>query len=159
MAASPKRRLVTGNPLSGSPSPWVKGQRLASTHSSTARLQTPSSRTGTWQVGKVEADISAECGFQVADKVNSFRLSPLLLIALHSPNALVETGLRMCPPEKSQDNAPFRLRAVRSLQSGLSASKGEIRAFSVYFQRKMSRLSLQSRLHGGARSRERTSLC
>jgi hypothetical protein len=33
----------------------------------------------------------------------SFRL----VIALHSPTALLETGLRICCPEKSGDNAPF----------------------------------------------------
>src|ERR1017187_4228410 len=38
------------------------------------------------------------------------------MIALHSPYALLETGLRMCPPEKSQDSDLIRCRAVRSLQ-------------------------------------------
>jgi hypothetical protein len=41
-------------------------------------------------------------------KVNSLRLNPRLLIALHSPSALCETGLRMCPSEKSQDGARLR---------------------------------------------------
>jgi len=29
--------------------------------------------------------------------------NPRLAIALHSPKALVETGLRTCPPEKRRD--------------------------------------------------------
>jgi len=45
--------------------------------------------------------------FQDADKVNSLRLNPRSLIALHSPSALLETGLRMCLPEKSQDSTAF----------------------------------------------------
>jgi len=35
-------------------------------------------------------------------KVNSLRPNPPLLIALHSPALLRETGLSMRPPEKSQ---------------------------------------------------------
>jgi hypothetical protein len=49
-------------------------------------------------------------------KVNSLGLNPGLVIALHSPNALLETGPRMCPPEKSRDSDRLRCRAVRSLQ-------------------------------------------
>jgi hypothetical protein len=40
-------------------------------------------------------------------KVNPLWPNPRLLIALHSPYALLETGLRMCPPEKSQENTAF----------------------------------------------------
>jgi Ni/Co efflux regulator RcnB len=36
-------------------------------------------------------------------KVNSLWPNPQLLIALHSPKAASETGLRMCLPEKSRD--------------------------------------------------------
>jgi hypothetical protein len=46
---------------------------------------------------------SVEIGFPSADKVNSLWPNPQLSIALHSPNAPLETGLRMCVPEKSQD--------------------------------------------------------
>ena len=42
-----------------------------------------------------------------AAKVNRFAQIPGLEIALHSPAALVETGLRMCPPEKRRDRNPF----------------------------------------------------
>jgi hypothetical protein len=37
-------------------------------------------------------------------KVKSLWPNPWHVIALHSPNALRETGLSMCPPEKSQLN-------------------------------------------------------
>jgi hypothetical protein len=40
-------------------------------------------------------------------KVNSLWPNPLLLIALLSPCALHETGLRICPSEKSRGVAPF----------------------------------------------------
>ena len=45
---------------------------------------------------------NAEPGFKVLAKVNSTWRILRQLIALHSPNALLETGLQMCPPEKSQ---------------------------------------------------------
>ena len=35
-------------------------------------------------------------------KVKSLWPNARLLIASHSPNTLLETGLHMCPPEKSQ---------------------------------------------------------
>jgi hypothetical protein len=66
-------------------------------------------------------------------EVNSLGPNPRLVIALHSPNALLETGLRMCPPEKSRNSDRLRCRAVRSLQSGLSRHNREIRAISAYF--------------------------
>jgi len=47
--------------------------------------------------------------------------------------ALLETGLQMCPLEKSQDKDRIRCRAVRSLQSGLSTNNREIRALFGYF--------------------------
>jgi hypothetical protein len=50
---------------------------------------------------------SAEIGSSDVDKVNPLWPNPRLVIALHSPNALLETGLRVCPPEKSQDRSPF----------------------------------------------------
>jgi hypothetical protein len=42
-----------------------------------------------------------------AAKVNRFAQIPGLEIALHSPAALVETGLRMCLLEKNQDSTAF----------------------------------------------------
>jgi len=44
---------------------------------------------------------------KVLAKVNSRWPTRRSLIALHSPNARIETGLRLCPPEKSQDRGPF----------------------------------------------------
>jgi hypothetical protein len=44
-------------------------------------------------------------GFTLRTKVNSRSPNPQLLIALHSPNGLRETGLRICSPEKNQDKA------------------------------------------------------
>src|ERR1022692_2624293 len=44
---------------------------------------------------------------QMPTKSTRYGRIPQLLIALHSPNGLLETGLRVCPPEKSQDRSPF----------------------------------------------------
>jgi hypothetical protein len=41
---------------------------------------------------------------KVLAKVNSWGPNRRLVIALHLPNALLETGLRVCPSEKSQEN-------------------------------------------------------
>jgi hypothetical protein len=51
-----------------------------------------------------------ELGFNVLSKVNSLWPTFRLVIALYSPNALLETGLRMCLPEKSRDSDPLRRR-------------------------------------------------
>jgi hypothetical protein len=50
---------------------------------------------------------STGIAFQGADKVNSLCPNPRLLIALHSPYPLLETGLRLCPAEKSRALTPF----------------------------------------------------
>jgi hypothetical protein len=70
---------------------------------------------------------------KVLTKVNSLTPNLRLVIALRSPNALLEAGLRMCLPEKSQDRDRIRCRAVRSLQSGLSGNNRKIRACFAYF--------------------------
>ena len=61
----------------------------------------------------------------------------------------LETGLCMCPVEKSRDRDPLLSRAVRSLQSGLSRKNREIRACFAYFGGTGGEISLQLRLHGG----------
>jgi len=43
---------------------------------------------------------------EVLSKVNSLWTSFQLVIALRSPYAILETGLRMRPPEKRRDSAP-----------------------------------------------------
>jgi hypothetical protein len=55
------------------------------------------------------------------------------LIALHSPYALLETGLRMCPPGEKAGRCPLRRRAARSLKSRLPVSNRKIRALFAYF--------------------------
>jgi hypothetical protein len=50
---------------------------------------------------------SAERGLQRADKSQLTMPKSRFLIALHSPNALLETGLRICPPEKRRNEVPF----------------------------------------------------
>ena len=65
-------------------------------------------------------------------KVNSLGSNSGPLIALPSPYAHLETGPRMCPPEKSLGNDCIRCRGVRSPQSGLSGNNREIRALFAY---------------------------
>jgi hypothetical protein len=50
---------------------------------------------------------SAELGFQGADKSQLAKAESRLLIAWHSPNALLKTGLRTRPPEKAGTVTPF----------------------------------------------------
>jgi hypothetical protein len=83
-------------------------------------------------------------------KVNSPWTNSRLPIALHSPSALCETGLRVCPPEKSRDGDPVLSGAVRSLQSGLLRKNREKWATFAYFGGKDRGISLQLRLAGGA---------
>jgi len=94
---------------------------------------------------------SAQSGFTTLAKVNSLSPNPQLLIALHSPNRLRETGLRMCPPEKSRDSDALHCRVVRSLQSGLSRKNREMRACFAHLARNTGGNSLQPRLRGGER--------
>ena len=70
---------------------------------------------------------------------------------LNSPSALLETGLRMRPPEKSRDIDRLRCRAALSLQSGLSGKNREIRACFAYFGVWDGGFYVQFRLRGGGR--------
>jgi hypothetical protein len=89
---------------------------------------------------------------KVLAKVNSSWPNRRLVIALHSPNPLLETGLRVCPPEKRRDSDALQCRVVRSLQSGLSRKNREMRARFADFGERESGISLHLRLRGGARS-------
>ena len=71
------------------------------------------------------------------------------VIALSSPDRVIETGLRMCPPEKGPQIDALRSRAVRSLRSTLRTKYCEIRACLAYFAAKGGAVSLQFRLAGG----------
>jgi hypothetical protein len=82
-------------------------------------------------------------------KVNSQWPNPRRVIALHSPDALLETGLRMCPAEKSWRSDPVLNRAVRSLQSGLFRNYRDKWAYFAYFWGNGGGISLQLRLAGG----------
>jgi hypothetical protein len=64
----------------------------------------------------------------MADCFAAKESSRLRVIALHSPNPFLETGLRNCPSEKSRGKGFLRCWAVRSLQSALSRDYREIRA-------------------------------
>jgi len=83
-------------------------------------------------------------------KSTSLWLNPRVVIALHSPSALLETGLHSCPPEKSQDKGRLRCPAVRSLRSGLFKHNREKLAYFTYFGGEDGGISLQFRLAGGA---------
>src|ERR1017187_1906847 len=85
-----------------------------------------------------------------ADKVKLLSPHDRFVIALHSPDRVVETGLLGCPPEKKaaklagsneQDtfSGPVCARELRNCGDFLG------------FSEECSRVSLQSRLRGGAR--------
>jgi hypothetical protein len=95
---------------------------------------------------------SAQRALLCLAKVNSLSPNPQLLIALHSPNGLRETGLHLCLPEKRPERDALLSRAVRSLQSGLLRNYREKWATFAYFCGKDDGISLQSRLRGGGRS-------
>jgi hypothetical protein len=100
--------------------------------------------TGLWEA------LNSTC--KALTKVNSLRSNLRLVIALHSPCALREPGLRMCVSEKSRDGDGLYRRLVRSLQSGLSRKNREIRACFAHFGVISGGSSLQFRLRGGGRS-------
>jgi hypothetical protein len=61
------------------------------------------------------SDTTPWIGFQGEYKVNPLGPNPGLLIALHSPGALSETGLPMCPPEKGRKINAIRSRVIHPL--------------------------------------------
>ena len=70
-------------------------------------------------VGEKRASGKYLNGFEDADKSQLSMPESTALIALHSPASLGETGLSICPPEKSHFIDRVHWWAVRSLQSGL----------------------------------------
>ncbi len=80
---------------------------------------------------------------KVRTKVNPLGPNPGLVIALHSPRALPETGLPMCPPEKGRQLDAIQSRAVHSLQFTLLTKYCETRACFAYFAAKGGAVSLQ----------------
>src|ERR1700733_1629864 len=59
------------------------------------------SETGPWEAPKSSVQ-------ELRMKANSLSANPQPLIALHSPSALLETGLRVCLPEKNRDSDVLR---------------------------------------------------
>ena len=62
-------------------------------------------------------------------KVKSPSLHYQVLIALHSPDGVVETGLLWCPPEKTRSKAHLQHSAVHFLRSDFRARIGKVRPF------------------------------
>ncbi len=89
---------------------------------------------------------------KMQNKVKSLWANGRFVIALHSPCGLPETAMRLYHPEKSRDLDAIYCRVVRSLQFDLSRKNREKWASFAYFGVRIGRLSLQSRLRGGARS-------
>ncbi len=68
--------------------------------------------------------------FVHADKSQPLSPRHRFMIALRWPCGVVETGLRICLPEKSPDGERAGCRAVRSLQSDLFGDYREYRHVS-----------------------------
>ena len=89
-----------------------------------------------------------QCG-RVATKSRRFR-HIMLVIALHSLDGVGETGLRVCPAEKN--TAKLGCGVKQDTFSGpVSGRQSQNCAHFQRFLGEGSRVSLQSRLHGGGR--------
>jgi hypothetical protein len=92
-----------------------------------------------------------------ADKVKALSPHHRLVIALHSPDGVGETGLRVCPAEKN--TAKLGYGAKQDTFSGpVSGRESQNCADFQRFLGECSLVSLQPRLHGGGRSLALTSL-
>jgi hypothetical protein len=69
-------------------------------------VATPETNKVTWSTNGLVGSTEIACMRRT--KVKSLRSDARLLIASHSPNALLETGLHMWPPEKSQGGDRLR---------------------------------------------------
>jgi len=92
---------------------------------------------------------STEIAFQDADKSQLAMAESLASDRIAFAYSILETGLRMCPAEKSRDSDPVLRRVVRSLRSGLLRDYRRKRASFAYFGGKGGEISLQLRLAGG----------
>ena len=147
------RSTTTG---SSCPSSQISAELLEGTDHSLSNSPSEGVPPATLLIGQKRSTGKCQiCLPRRVQKVNSLRRIPRFVIALHSPNALVETGLLMCASEKNWDSDGLRCRAVHYLQSGLWTKYCEIRAWFTYFGGESGGISLQSRLAGGA-SRIRT---
>jgi hypothetical protein len=69
-----------------------------------------------------------------ADKVKLLSLYHRFVIASHSPDGVVETGLRVCPPEKKRMKACERSKAGHFLRCCFRTEVEELRRFSAIFR-------------------------
>src|SRR5580693_7973243 len=70
----------------------------------------------------------------VSAEVKLFALHDQFVIAFHSLSGLVETGLRICPPEKMARRFGYRSSAGHFLQSGFGAGIAKLRHFQAIFR-------------------------
>jgi hypothetical protein len=85
---------------------------------------------------------------QALTKSSRFRHPIDFLIALHSPDGVIETGLLQCPPEKQPQSsyvAPRRTLSLVRFQSNSSRNCADF----LHFSEKSMRISLHFRLRGG----------
>jgi hypothetical protein len=97
----------------------------------------------------VYSEVSQKRAYGKHPQVKALSPHRRFVIALHSPDRVTETGLRVSPLEKARSIDAIRSRAVRSLQSTLRTKYHEIRACFPYFAAKGGAVSLQFRLAGG----------
>jgi hypothetical protein len=70
----------------------------------------------------------------VSAEVKLFALHDQFVIAFHSLSGLVETGLRICPPEKMARRFGYRSSAGHFLLSGFESRIAELRRFRGVFK-------------------------
>ena len=92
-----------------------------------------------------------------APEVKSDSRSVRFVIAKHSPQPVLETGLPMEALEKNRWNGSDAAQRPFSLVRFVEEIQRKVGPFRL-FQEQRSRVSLQLRLHGGGRSQVRTLL-
>ena len=89
-------------------------------------------------VGDTEAiPVSGETpsGSVEIPKVKSHSPIDRFAIALHSPEGILQTGPRVCPPEKKAAQPALSVPQSTFSESGLSAKHAELRGLSAIFRK------------------------
>jgi len=99
-------------------------------------------------VGKYLQNELGKTAFPDDQEVKALSPHYRLMIALHSPEGIVETGLLVCPPERRVGKLA-RGDSTGHFSGAVSNQNVRICADFSQFWRECGRLSLQPRLYGG----------
>ena len=114
------RQRIPSRTVAGEEKGLANRWPLRKVHTSVRRLH-----SFTWMV-----DVNAWRGWtQKTLEVKALLPSERFVIAFHSPSGLVETGLRICPPEKMARRFAYGSSARHFLQSGFGVRIAKLRRF------------------------------